>query len=101
MHLLEDRLSQNDTIRIGTASEVIFTADNNRDFIYILNNTAGKVVTIHKGDGTAIAGQGIVLAYGQAWYESDSSGYAAWRGAVSAISDGAATDLARHSTTRA
>lgn len=99
MGLSEDRIAQNDTIAVSTASVVLFNADTERSFLYVYNGTAGSVLTVHLGEGLAVAGEGAVLNYGQGFLMSDDSGSRAWRGAISAIAN-QATTVSRQAITR-
>ncbi len=87
----ENRSAENATITVTTTSTELLKAVPERDFFYIYNGTAGSFVTVKLGEGDAVANQGVVLAYGQAYAQSDDSGFRAWRGRVVAVSTGTST----------
>jgi len=93
----EQRGAENSTVTIGTTSTEIFASASNRTYFYIYNGTIGQELTVRLGDGTAVANQGVVLAAGQAYIQSDSEGFRAWRGIITVVADTAGTVVSRQS----
>jgi hypothetical protein len=75
----------------GTAAQAIIAAQPRRRGLYIQNNAAsgGGTLTVGLGVTSPIAGQGIVLAPGQAWQGLVSG--LLWPGSVSVIASQAGT----------
>lgn len=84
------QLTNNKTITTAATTIQIVTENLRRTAIYV-TVTSGNAVTIVKGSGSAVAGEGIVLQPNSTWYESDSEGFNCWKGEIQAIGTGAGT----------
>lgn len=84
---LAQQISNISTVSVGVSS-VQVTAAANRQMIYIRNtSTAAQVITLVLSDtDEAVANNGIVLAAGEYFADSNSEGYKCWQGKISAIS---------------
>ena len=82
---MEVQRARNDVITAGTTAVKIASLQNDRVAIYIVN-TGTNNVTISKGNGSVVAGQGIVLnSGGGAFSESDQESFKCFRGDIYAI----------------
>lgn len=78
-------LTRNEILAVSTSS-VIVSPVAKRISIYIRNtSTAGQVITLHEGNGVAVAGAGIVLDPGQTFFDVDGNGYESWKGRITAV----------------
>lgn len=66
-------------------------AKNRRKQLIVTNLTAGVTVTITKGDGDAVANNGIVLSQNQSYIEATDSGFACYQGPYQVVASGAGT----------
>ena len=94
----EPRSAENSTVTVGTTPVELFKAVPNRNYFYVYNGTAAKVLTVFLGEGTVTANNGVVLQTGESYTQSDSEGFRAWRGKVMAVCDAAGCTVSRQAT---
>ena len=90
--------TRNDKVTVGITSSVIINprTSTNKRKIFLIRNTsddASKIVTLHFGEGTAVAETGIVLRVNESTSDSSETGYECWQGAITAISAVAGAQL--------
>jgi hypothetical protein len=95
MNGLTQQPTTNKTVTVGTSS-ILISQKQKRKTIYIRNtSTTAQVITIALDNfSAAVANQGIVLAPGEYFSDSNSEGYKCWHGDIKAISTAAAGTLA-------
>jgi hypothetical protein len=85
--------TRNEAITVGATSQQVANSSN-RQAIYFRNDSAAaQVITLNFGGQPAIANAGIVLSVGQFISDSDSEGYACYKGIVTAIASAAGAVL--------
>jgi len=82
--------TRNDKIAVGVVSSVIAEArnqDNKRKTIVVRNTSDAdaKIITVHLGQGSAVADTGIVLRRNESFTDSSETGYECWNGVITAI----------------
>lgn len=81
--------SRNEVITATTTSQRIaekrLTNSSKRVF-FSVTNTGGVNLTILKGNGSATAGQGLVLTPNSSYTESSSEGFPCWQDEIQAVS---------------
>jgi hypothetical protein len=83
-------ITRNESL-ITAATKIIAAQENmHRTAIYI-TCTSGNAITIVKGNVLAAAGAGIVIQPNSTWFETNSEGFACWKGDVQVIGTGAGT----------
>lgn len=86
------------TVRHGTvatgASSVVVLPANLRRTGFVFTNTGAQSVSILKGDGPAISGEGVVIATTNSFSESNGENFNCWKGQISAISAAGASSIA-------
>ena len=89
---------RNEIVAVGVSSSVIAESRNvvNPRKVLIVRNTsddATKVITVHFGQGLAVANAGIVLKQNESFSDCSETGYESHQGVVTAISAVAAAQL--------
>jgi uncharacterized membrane protein len=86
-----NQITRNETQSVTDTSSLILPKNSRRQAVYIRNSssTATDEVTIHFGEGSAVANEGIVLTKGGYFVESTSDGYECFKGSITAISNNA------------
>lgn len=84
------RPTRNATVTVGTTSTVIGepNTDQNPKSTRVFRNTSDadtKIITIHMGEGAAVANEGIVLRRNESFADTSETGYKCWQGRISAI----------------
>jgi len=92
------QFTRNESATIGTTSVEALKANDHRKAIYI-HNTGATTLTICKGIVPAVAGAGIVIASGSAFFETDSDNFNAWKGAIQIVSSAAGGTIGLSETT--
>jgi len=81
--------SRNSKVTVGTSSVHVLDKKDRKALVLTNRSTGAQVITINQGETAAIANEGIILAPGQSYVDSDSGSYMCWRGNVQAISTAA------------
>lgn len=81
---------RNEQLTVTNSSQVVAQPRNeqNKRKMISFRNTADddtKIITIHLGQGVAVANQGIVLRRYEAYTDSNSEGYECHQGTITAI----------------
>ena len=69
-----------------TSSVISYVNEDRKAAVYRNSSTGGQNITLSFGEVAAVSGQGIVLAPGQSFSDSDSENYLSWKGKINAIS---------------
>jgi len=82
--------TRNEKLAVGATSVVVAetrNVDNPRKVIILRNTSdnAAKIITVHMGQGVAVAEVGIVLKQNEAVTDSSESGYKCHQGTITAI----------------
>jgi hypothetical protein len=91
--------TRNETVSVGVTSVLVAKPRNqspNRRNVILVRNTstsATAVITIHTGEGAAVANEGIVLKQNESFYEAMDAGFEPFQGAYTAISNEAGAQL--------
>jgi hypothetical protein len=89
-----NQLTQNSSASISSTSLEIMPAcrgDLVRTMFIVTNTSAVAVATVTKGNTVAVADQGIRLAPGGTYIESNDGGFTCWQGSIQCVSDLAGT----------
>ena len=81
---------RNELVAVGTGSVLVGQAvtESNPKVVRQFRNTSdadNKIITVHIGEGAAIALTGIVLKRWEAFTDSSGEGYQCWQGRITAI----------------
>ena len=88
------QLTRNSTANISNTASTEVLQDNNCRVAIYITNTGGNTITIAKGVAAAVYGEGIILQSNGTWFETDSEGFKAWKGAIQVISTTGASTIA-------
>jgi hypothetical protein len=82
---------RNALVSVG-ATNITICQPQFRQVLYIRNSGA-TTITLHFGFGVAVANEGVVLAPGASYSESNSDAFVCYSGTINAIGDGAGGQL--------
>ena len=77
---------RNETLAVGTTS--VEVAPQRRRISILVRNTSPNaidIITVHMGNGLAVANKGIVLQQNESFSDSTDTGYEAFQGTITAI----------------
>jgi len=89
-----DQSVRNESVSVSATSTQIAPKrplNLRRTQVIIINTSAAAIVTIAKGEVSAVANNGIRLLPNGSYAEATDGGYTCWNGAIQAISDIAGT----------